>query len=48
MPTSSTSFPTAEPHPWLRALANDDGDPERNVRFMVTGASIDGISLLVV
>jgi hypothetical protein len=35
-------------HPWLKALTNDDGYPERNARFMVTGASIEGISLRVV
>ena len=35
-------------HPWLKALTNDDGDPERNARLMVTGATIDGVSLRVV
>jgi hypothetical protein len=34
--------------PWLRALANDDGDPQRNERFMSEGTRIDGIDLRVV
>ena len=35
-------------HPWLQALTRDDGDPDRNERFMVTGTDIDGVKLRVV
>ena len=34
--------------PWLRALASDDGDPDRNNRFMNTVTSIDGVDVQVV
>jgi hypothetical protein len=35
-------------HPWLRALTHDDGDPERNTRFMQAGANIEGVQVRVV
>lgn len=34
--------------PWLRALARDDGDTERNARFMRVGANIEGVQVRVV
>jgi Phytanoyl-CoA dioxygenase (PhyH) len=35
-------------HPWLKALTRDDGDPDRNERFMSAGTEIDGVKLRVV
>jgi hypothetical protein len=34
-------------HPWLRALADDDGSPDRNARFL-GGTEIEGIAVRVV
>jgi hypothetical protein len=35
-------------HPWLKALTRDDGDPDRNQKFMGAGTEIDGQELRVV
>ena len=35
-------------HPWLKALINDDSDPQRNARSMATGVEIDSVTLRVV
>ncbi|HEY7107218.1 MAG TPA: phytanoyl-CoA dioxygenase family protein [Acidimicrobiia bacterium] len=35
-------------HPWLRALTVDDGDPDRNARFMREDADVDGLPARVV
>lgn len=35
-------------HPWLHDLTRDDGDPERNARFMEEGAEVAGAHLRVV
>lgn len=35
-------------HPWLRALATGDDDPERNVRFMQEDVDLDGLPARVV
>jgi len=34
-------------HPWLRALTHDDGDPDRNRRFMAEPETIDGVDVRV-
>jgi hypothetical protein len=34
-------------HAWLRDLTRDDGDPDRNERFMGAGTEIDGVDLRV-
>jgi hypothetical protein len=35
-------------HPWLRSLTRDDGDPDRNARFMRESTVVHGIALRVV
>ncbi len=34
--------------PWLHALTTDDGDPNRNERFMTPGSRVDGVEVRVV
>lgn len=35
-------------HPWLKELKTDDGDPDRNARFMDLDTDIGGVSVRVV
>jgi hypothetical protein len=42
-----TKFGFLDSHPWLRELATDDGDPQRNARFMAE-TDVDGIPARVV
>jgi hypothetical protein len=35
-------------HPWLHALARDNGDPDRNERFMAADTDVDGVAVRVI
>ena len=43
-----TKFGFLRSHPWLEALTRDDGDPDRNERFLDVEVDIDGLPARVV